>query len=185
MLIGGWKVLVFSIPTEGAVTQQHQHKCQPAAVWPTPNETDQNFKEPNSRRIITMRTSSQRLAAVRKREAMLLASVNCSNLCLNLGSYLPAEKIISLYDRQCYIRINRPPVCGVSFFHPAWLRITVMHSITITSLRIPEPTGDGSIAEKCNAIGGNSYTLSHVGCNIYYSLNTLILHHVSGEITSL
>lgn len=35
-----------------------------------------------------MRTSSQRLAAVRKREAMLLASVNCSSRCLNLGSYL-------------------------------------------------------------------------------------------------
>lgn len=43
------------------------------------------------RRLITMRTSSQRLAAVRKSEAMLLASVNCSNLCLNRGSYLPAH----------------------------------------------------------------------------------------------
>lgn len=39
--------------------------------------------------IITMRTSSQRLAAVRNREAMLLASVNCNNLCLKRGSYLP------------------------------------------------------------------------------------------------
>lgn len=38
--------------------------------------------------VLTMRTSSQRLAAVRKREAMLLASVNCSSRCLNLGSYL-------------------------------------------------------------------------------------------------
>lgn len=35
-----------------------------------------------------MRTSSQRLAAVRKSEAMLLASVNCNSRCLNLGSYL-------------------------------------------------------------------------------------------------
>lgn len=38
-----------------------------------------------------MRTSSQRLAAVRKSEAMLLASVNCSSRCLNLGSYLQGQ----------------------------------------------------------------------------------------------
>lgn len=45
----------------------------------------------NEWETFTMRTSSQRLAAVRKSEAMLLASVNCSNLCLNRGSYLPPQ----------------------------------------------------------------------------------------------
>lgn len=47
---------------------------------------------------VTMRTSSQRLAAVRKREAMLLASVNCSSRCLNLGSYLqaPGDRSVNL-----------------------------------------------------------------------------------------
>lgn len=62
----------FRFPIEGAVIQQH-------LMWVVIN----------CGRNITMRTSSQRLAAVRKREAMLLASVNCSSLCLNLGSYLP------------------------------------------------------------------------------------------------
>lgn len=61
----------FRFPIEGAVIQQPVINCG---------------------RDITMRTSSQRLAAVRKREAMLLASVNCSSLCLNLGSYLPRDE---------------------------------------------------------------------------------------------
>lgn len=56
------------------------------------SRTEQNFKDPSSRWVVTMRTSSQRLAAVRKSEAMLLASVNCSSLCLNLGSYLPKRE---------------------------------------------------------------------------------------------
>lgn len=109
MLIRGRKIQFFSIPTEGAVTQQHQHKRELAAAWQRVNGSDENFKELNRGWIITMRTSSHRLAAVRKREAILLASVNCSNLCLNLGSYLQVERIISLYYRLCYTHNNCPP----------------------------------------------------------------------------
>lgn len=65
-----------------------------------------------------MRTSSQRLAAVRKREAMLLASVNCSNLCLNLGSYLPEGRksiiiVLSILWESTVFYTNStcPPVC--------------------------------------------------------------------------
>lgn len=39
-----------------------------------------------------MRTSSHRLAAVRKREAMLLESVYSRSFCRNLASYLKEEK---------------------------------------------------------------------------------------------
>lgn len=39
-----------------------------------------------------MRTSSQRLAAVRKREAMLLESVYSRSFCRNLASYLKKRK---------------------------------------------------------------------------------------------
>lgn len=38
--------------------------------------------------VLAMRTSSQRLAAVRKREAMLLESVYSRSFCRNLASYL-------------------------------------------------------------------------------------------------
>lgn len=51
-----------------------------------------------------MRTSSQRLAAVRKSEAMLLASVNCSSRCLNLGSYLQGHG-----DRFGFATVPPPP----------------------------------------------------------------------------
>lgn len=50
-----------------------------------------------------MRTSSQRLAAVRKSEAMLLASVNCSSRCLNLGSYLQGHR-----DRFGFSTVHPP-----------------------------------------------------------------------------
>lgn len=91
----------------------------------SPRNLDKNVKQPPNtwtcRCLFTMRTSSHRLAAVRKREAMLLASVNCSNLCLNLGSYLPMERIASLYCRLCYIHINHPPDGSFSIFQPDWL----------------------------------------------------------------
>lgn len=74
------------------------------------SRTDVNFKGGRGRRIITMRTSSQRLAAVRKREAMLLASVNCSNLCLNLGSYLPTKRI-SFVNNVIALPPETFPVC--------------------------------------------------------------------------
>lgn len=56
--------------------------------------------------LITMRTSSQRLAAVRKREAMLLASVYSNNLCLNLDSYLEERQSQS---NMCKWRNTQPP----------------------------------------------------------------------------
>lgn len=43
---------------------------------------------PNKNDVLAMRTSSQRLAAVRKREAMLLESVYSRSFCRNLASYL-------------------------------------------------------------------------------------------------
>lgn len=82
----------------------------------TVNRTDLNVKAVNRGRIITMRTSSQRLAAVRKREAMLLASVNCSSLCLNLGSYLPMEKDTSHFHLCSYV--PRPDL-------PDWLTVSL------------------------------------------------------------
>lgn len=42
----------------------------------------------NNRNVLAIRTSSQRLAAVRKREAMLLESVYSRSFCRNLASYL-------------------------------------------------------------------------------------------------
>lgn len=42
----------------------------------------------NNNNVLAMRTSSQRLAAVRKREAMLLESVYSRSFCRNLASYL-------------------------------------------------------------------------------------------------
>lgn len=46
----------------------------------------------NNRNVLAMRTSSQRLAAVRKREAMLLESVYSRSFCRNLASYLKKGK---------------------------------------------------------------------------------------------
>jgi len=42
--------------------------------------------------VLAMRTSSQRLAAVRKREAMLLESVYSRSFCRNLASYLEKKR---------------------------------------------------------------------------------------------
>lgn len=44
------------------------------------------------KKVLAMRTSSHRLAAVRKREAMLLESVYSRSFCRNLASYLKEEK---------------------------------------------------------------------------------------------
>jgi len=43
-------------------------------------------------KVLAIRTSSQRLAAVRKREAMLLESVYSRSFCRNLASYLKKRK---------------------------------------------------------------------------------------------
>lgn len=47
-----------------------------------------------------MRTSSHRLAAVRKREAMLLESVYSRSFCRNLASYLKEEKQTNKNNRK-------------------------------------------------------------------------------------
>lgn len=82
------------------------------------------------RRVITMRTSSQRLAAVRKSEAMLLASVNCSNLCLNLGSYLPTDRDTSHF--VFYVPTVQLPDGSV----PPWTKERNSYHLSTASLHL-------------------------------------------------
>lgn len=57
---------------------------------------------------LTIRTSSQRLAAVRKREAMLLASLNSRSFCLNLASYLQNKSTNIALHRTHNRQISKP-----------------------------------------------------------------------------
>lgn len=50
--------------------------------------SNNNNNKNKTNNVLAMRTSSQRLAAVRKREAMLLESVYSRSFCRNLASYL-------------------------------------------------------------------------------------------------
>lgn len=56
--------------------------------------------------VLAIRTSSQRLAAVRKREAMLLASVYSRSFCLNRDSYLYKRKITDEHNGNNFSLIN-------------------------------------------------------------------------------
>lgn len=78
-------------PKDKDVTSSLLISPEPLCVFWT--RTSLRVLDQSGRQVLTMRTSSHRLAAVRKSEAMLLASVNCSSRCLKRGSYLPTESM--------------------------------------------------------------------------------------------
>lgn len=149
-------------PNRGS--QQHQQHYGPAAVWQTVNRTDLNVKALSKGQIITMRTSSQRLAAVRKREAMLLASVNCSNLCLNLGSYLSMEKDTAWFYLCSYVlRIWQKQWCNFPTLHLKQTTVTQgLEYISNNYLRALIVVRPSTVSEKWQSKG--SWVLSSNCC---------------------
>ncbi len=91
----------------------------------------------------TIRTSSQRLAAVRNREAMLLASVNSRSLCLNLGSYLRKES-----TRRICLNVKH---LADALKQSDWGRLTDERcSAHLNALMVVSPS---TVSEKCESRG--------------------------------